>query len=171
MKVAIDDGRRYLDRSKRRYDAILIDAFFSDAIPFHLFTQEFMELARSRLNPGGVIVTNTIGSIAGETSQLFRSVYRTYRSVFPTVLIHPTILGTQDTDDTAVRNLILVATESPAPSKQFLVERWKQIEANSPGVPPLTRRIRQRDDREVPIADVPTLTDQYAPTDALLLIE
>jgi hypothetical protein len=32
----------------------LIDAFFADAIPFHLFTSEFLELARSRLNPGGV---------------------------------------------------------------------------------------------------------------------
>jgi spermidine synthase len=171
LKVAIDDGRRYLDRHDDRYDAILIDAFFSDAIPFHLFTQEFMELARSRLNPGGVIITNTIGSIAGDTSQLFRSVYRTYRSVFPTVLVHPTILGEQDTDDTALRNLILVATESPAPSKEFLLERWAEIERQSPGVPDLKRRIQQRDDREIPIQGVPTLTDQYAPTDALLLIE
>ncbi len=171
LEVAIDDGRRYLDRNKRRYDAILIDAFFSDAIPFHLFTQEFMALARSRLNPGGVIITNTIGSIAGDTSELFRSVYRTYRSVFPTVLVHPTILGTQDTDDTAVRNLILVATESPAPSKAFLNERWAQIAKDHPTVPDLRRRIQQRDDREIPTEGVPTLTDQYAPTDALLLIE
>jgi spermidine synthase len=171
LKVATDDGRRYLDRNDKRYDAILIDAFFSDAIPFHLFTQEFMELARSRLNPGGVIVTNTIGSIAGDTSELFRSVYRTYRSVFPTVLVHPTILGAQDNDDTSIRNLILVATESPAPSKAFLAERWAQIAKQYPTVPNLRRRIQQRDDREIPINGVPTLTDQYAPTDALLLIE
>jgi spermidine synthase len=171
MKVAIDDGRRYLDRSDKRWDAILIDAFFSDAIPFHLFTAEFMELARSRLSPGGVILTNTIGSIAGDRSKLFRSVYRTYRSVFPTVLVHPTIIGGEELDDTAVLNLILVATEQAAPSKAFLAERWRRIRADAPGAPDLSRRIAQRDDRAIPLDGVPTLTDQYAPTDALLLIE
>ena len=59
----------------------MIDAFYADAIPFHLFTAEFMEFVRSRLNPGGVVVTNTIGAITGEQSR-FRSVYRTHRTAF-----------------------------------------------------------------------------------------
>ena len=171
LRIAVDDGRRYLDRNERRWDAILIDAFFSDAIPFHLFTSEFLDLARSRLNPGGVILTNTIGSIAGDQSRLFRSVYRTYRSVFPTVLVHPTIVGADDEDDTTLRNLILVATEQAAPSKAFLAERWRQIKADAPQVPDLSERIADRYDRPISLDGVPTLTDQYAPTDALLLIE
>jgi spermidine synthase len=171
LQVAIDDGRRYLDRNERRWDAILIDAFYADAIPFHLFTAEFLELAKSRLNPGGVILTNTIGSLAGEQSRLFRSVYRTYRSVFPTVLVQPTIIGADDSDDTALRNLILVASEQAAPSKAFLAERWQQIKAESPTAPDLLPRIAQRHDRPIPLDGVPTLTDQYAPTDALLLVE
>jgi spermidine synthase len=170
LRVAVDDGRRYLNRNGRRWDAILIDAFFSDAIPFHLFTQEFLELARSRLAPGGVIVTNTIGAIAGEQSRLFRSIYRTYRSAFPTVLVHPTIIGTEG-DDTALRNLILVAGEQAAPTKAFLAEQWEQIRAEAPRAPDLRRRIDDRYDRPIPLEGVPTLTDQYAPTDALLLVE
>jgi spermidine synthase len=170
LQVAVEDGRRYLDDNEGRYDAILIDAFFADAIPFHLFTTEFMELAHSRLNPGGVIMTNAIGSIAGARSRLFRSVYRTYRAVFPTVLVHPVILG-GDEDDTAVRNLILVATEGAAPAKPFLVDRWNEIRSRYPLAPDLTQQIRDRHDRPIPIDGVPTLTDQYAPTDALLLIE
>jgi hypothetical protein len=164
------DGRRYLDRNEQRWDAILIDAFFADAIPFHLFTSEFLELARSRLNPGGVILTNTIGSIAGDQSRLFRSIYRTYRSVFPTVLVHPTVIGGDD-DDATLRNLILVATEQAAPSKAFLTDRWRQIMAEAPQAPDLTQRIADRYDRRISLDGVPTLTDQYAPTDALLLIE
>jgi spermidine synthase len=171
LRVAIDDGRRYLARDDRRWDAIIIDAFFADAIPFHLFTAEFLELARSRLNPGGVILTNTIGSLAGDQSRLFRSIYRTYRSVFPTVLVHPTIIGTGDEADTTLRNLILVASEQAAPSKAFLAERWQEIRTETPGTPDLSRRIAQRYDRPIPLEGVPTLTDQYAPTDALLLIE
>jgi spermidine synthase len=171
LQVAIDDGRRYLDRNEQRWDAILIDAFYADAIPFHLFTSEFLQLAKSRLNPGGVIITNTIGSLAGEQSRLFRSVYRTYRSVFSTVLVHPTIIGADDSDDTALRNLILVASEQAAPSKEFLAERWQQLKAGSPTAPDLLPRIAQRHDRPIPLEGVPTLTDQYAPTDALLLVE
>lgn len=169
LRITVDDGRRYLARNEQRWDAILIDAFFSDAIPFHLFTTEFMELARSRLNAGGVILTNTIGSIAGPQSRLFRSVYRTYRSVLPTVLVHPTFIGARD--DTALMNLILVATDGAAPSKAFLAERWRQVRAESPRAPDLLKRIADRDDRPVSLEGVPTLTDQYAPTDALLLIE
>ena len=170
LRVAIDDGRRYLDDHDERYDAILIDAFFADAIPFHIYTAEFMELARSRLNPGGVVMTNAIGSIAGERSRLFRSVYRTQRAIFPTVLVHPVILG-GDEDDTAVRNQILVATEGAAPAKEFLLERWADIGARYRLVPDLAQQIRQRHDRPIPLEGVPTLTDQYAPTDALLLLE
>lgn len=170
LQVAIDDGRRYLDRHDERWDAILIDAFFSDAIPFHLFTSEFLELARSRLNPGGVILTNTIGSIAGDRSRLFRSLYRTYRSVFPTVLVHPTIRS-GDEGDTTVRNLILVATEGAAPSKAFLAARWEQIRAQHPTAPDLRQRIFDRYDGPISLDGVPTLTDQYAPTDSLLLLE
>jgi spermidine synthase len=171
LKIAVDDGRRYLARNDKRWDAILIDAFFSDAIPFHLFTAEFLELAQSRLSPGGVILTNTIGSIAGERSRLFRSVYRTYRSVFPTVLVHPTIIGADSGDDTELRNLILVAGDQAAPSKAFLQEQWAKVKAQTPTAPDLRRQIAQRHDKPIPLDGVPTLTDQYAPTDALLLIE
>ncbi|HET7856712.1 MAG TPA: fused MFS/spermidine synthase, partial [Gaiellaceae bacterium] len=170
LPVDVDDGRRWLDKHDGKWDAILIDAFYADAIPFHLFTAEFMELVRSRLNPGGVVVTNTIGAIAGEQSRLFRSVYRTYRTVFPTVLVHPVVLP-GDEGDEGVRNLMLVATEQAAPEKAFLLERWRGIRARSPGVPDLTKAIRDRRDADVSIAGVPTLTDDYAPTDALLLIE
>ena len=44
----------------------MIDAFYADAIPFHLVTREFLELVRSRLDPGGVVVTNMIGAVTGE---------------------------------------------------------------------------------------------------------
>ena len=170
LRVAVDDGRRWLDDDDRRWDAIMIDAFYADAIPFHLFTAEFMELVRSRLNPGGVVITNTIGSITGEQSRLFRSVYRTYRTAFPTVLVHPVLLPGDEGDD-AVRNLMLVATEQAAPDKVFLAERWRQVRARSRGAPDLAKAIRDRRDADVAVTGVPTLTDDYAPTDALLLIE
>ena len=74
-----------------RWDTIIVDAFYSDSIPFHLATREFLELARARLAPGGMVVTNIIGAVRGPDSRLFRSMLRTYRAVFPTVSIHPVL--------------------------------------------------------------------------------
>jgi spermidine synthase len=173
LRVVTGDGRQHLAREERRWDVIVIDAFFADAIPFHLVTQEFLELARSRLAPGGVIVTNAIGAMEGDGSRLFRSIYRTYRTVFPTVLVHPARLP-EDRGDSSFRNLILIATEGAAPERNFLAERWEQVRAearqSAPAAPDLRQPILDRRDAPIPTDDVPTLTDDYAPTDALLLL-
>lgn len=169
LSVEVGDGRRFLATNERRWDVIVIDAFFADSIPAHLVTQEFMELLRTRLNPGGVVVTNAIGAISGTGSRLFRSIYKTYRAGFPTVLVHPTILSGDGGDD-QYRNLILVATEKAVPGRQQLAGRWDELRRERPGVPDLRKPILDRHDQEIPTADVPVLTDDYAPTDALLLL-
>jgi spermidine synthase len=169
LEVSVGDGRRFLADDEARWDAIVIDAFFADAIPFHLVTQEFLTLARSRLEPGGVVVTNAIGAIAGPGSRLFRSIYRTYRTAFPTVAVHPAILPGDEGDET-FRNLILVATEQAAPQRTFLAQRWEEIRAAAPTAPDLRQAILDRHDALIPTNDVPVLTDDYAPTDALLLL-
>ena len=94
---------------------------------------------------------------------------RTYRTVFPTVAIHP-VLETGNRELSTVRNLILVAGDGAAPSKEFLLERWAAIRRDSPGAPDLSGAIRDRYDKDVQTTDVPVLTDDYAPTDALLLL-
>jgi spermidine synthase len=169
LQVDTEDGRRWLARHDERWDAIVIDAFYADSIPFHLATVEFLELSRSRLSPGGVSVTNMIGAVQGDTSRLLRSMTRTYRSVFSTVELHPVFLE-GDRDPASLRNVILIATDSASPSTAFLSERWEQIRARSPRAPDLAQPIRDRWQREVELADVPLLTDDYAPTDALLLL-
>jgi spermidine synthase len=162
LPVAVADGRRYLVDNDARWDVIANDAFFDDGVPFHLTTREFLELVRARLAPGGVVVTNIIGSVTGPSSKLFRAVYRTYRSVFPTVLVHPVYGG-----DT-YGNQMLVATDGAAPTKAFLRARWQAMRAAHPSAPRLDAAIRGRHDSFVPTGDVPTLSDAYAPVDALI---
>jgi spermidine synthase len=164
LAVAVEDGRRYLAGNEKRWDMIAIDVFYEDGIPFHMTTREFLELARSRLEPGGVVVTNVIGALEGPGSKLFRSIYRTYRSVFPTVLVH-TVGG----GGPGIQNLILVAGDGAAPAKGFLERRWRGILGRTPAAADLASAIEGRYDGAIAIGDVPTLTDDYAPTDALLL--
>ena len=169
LEIDVGDGRQFLAREEKKWDVIAIDAFFADAIPFHLVTREFLELARTRLAPGGVIVTNAIGALEGPGSRLFRSIYKTYRGVFPTVLVHPVREG-DDRGDDAYRNLILVATDAAAPAPDRLEERWAALRRRVPAAPDLERAILDRHDEPLPTRDVPFLTDDYAPTDALLLL-
>ncbi|MBA3366019.1 MAG: fused MFS/spermidine synthase [Actinobacteria bacterium] len=170
LRVDVEDGRRYLADNARRWDVVAIDAFYADSVPFHLTTRQFLELVKARLAPGGVVVTNAIGAITGDGSKLFRSMYRTYRSTFPTVLVHPVKLAGESTSASEYRNLMMVATERPAPNSAFLAQRWHGIKERSRGAPDLSKPILDRYDRTIPVNDVPTLTDDYAPTDALLFL-
>jgi spermidine synthase len=169
LKVEVQDGRRFLATNDGPWDVIVVDAFYSDSIPFHLATREFLELVRSRLAPGGLVAANIIGAVTGSNSRLFRSMLRTYRAVFPTVNIHP-VLDDGGTDLGEIRNVIVIAGDGAAPSKEFLLERWRDVRRRSPGAPDLADAIRGRVDAPVSTADVPVLTDDYAPTDALLLL-
>jgi hypothetical protein len=87
---------------------------------------------------------------------------RTYRSVFPTVLVHPVGSGSPD----SVQNLIVVAGDFAAPSKRTLLERWRAQRPRT--APPLEQAIRDRYDKTIVTDGVPLLTDDYAPTDALI---
>ncbi|MGE5689597.1 MAG: fused MFS/spermidine synthase [Pseudomonadota bacterium] len=169
LRVEVEDGRRYLTRTDGRYDVIVLDAYFSDSIPFHLTTREFVELVHRHLAPGGVVLANVIGSVEGPGSKLLRSFVRTYRTAFPTVAVHPVIEPRDGRSLTELRNIILVATDGALPSESFLLERWRKLAP--PGAPDLEAPIRDRYDKPLRTADVPTLTDDYAPTDSLLLVD
>ena len=62
---------------------------------------------------------------------------------------------------------MMVATDGAAPSKAFLRARWQACARHSVGAA-TGRAIKARHDSFVPTGDVPTLTDAYAPVDALI---
>jgi spermidine synthase len=52
------DGRRYLATTDKKYDLIVLDAFGSSYIPFHLVSDEAFALIHERLVPGGILAMN-----------------------------------------------------------------------------------------------------------------
>ncbi len=54
----IADGAQFLARHRRRYDAIVLDAFDDDKIPRTFWREAFFRLAKRRLRPGGVFLVN-----------------------------------------------------------------------------------------------------------------
>lgn len=76
--VVLGDGRLQVAKAPEHgYDAIVLDAFGSDAIPVHLLTREAIQLYLSRLKPDGYIMFNISNKyvdlapiLAGEASAL-----------------------------------------------------------------------------------------------------
>ena len=56
----VGDGRAFLEQSKARFDAIVVDAFCRNKLPQPLCSSEFFRIARRRLKPQGQILFNAI---------------------------------------------------------------------------------------------------------------
>lgn len=57
----VDDARRYVSHSERRYDALVVDVYSSHtAIPSHLVSAEFWRDTRRVLKPDGILLANLI---------------------------------------------------------------------------------------------------------------
>lgn len=169
LKVYVEDGRVFLNRSKDKYDIIIMDAYFAEAIPFHLTTKEFMEIAKKHLQPGGVIICNVIGSVSGVRSRYPRSQYKTLKRVFGTVYFFPVPYEYEKPDNydrEISRNIILVATDGKKMSKTQIVEGAKKLQKGI--IPYLTSIASALITSEITITDVPLLLDDYAPVDDLI---
>ena len=147
-----DDGRHYLMANEKRYDAIVLDAFGSSSIPFHLVTREAFELVASRLAPEGVLAINV--ESVGWDDVLVRSLAATLGEVFPEVLALP-IAEPPD----QLGNLVLLAARRPL-----------ELEREVPPTPDRFSRIYDMnhawDNRFEPdVTGVPVLTDDLNPVD------
>jgi spermidine synthase len=82
VKVHIDDGRHYLLTTKEQFDAITadpLDPWVKGAA--NLYTEEFLEVAKQHLNPGGVV---TMYMQLFETNmEAVKSSVATFFEVFP----------------------------------------------------------------------------------------
>jgi spermidine synthase len=85
LDIIESDGRDFIEKTDKKWDLVLLDAFGEDFIPFHLTTVEFLREVKSRLEPDGVVVSNVWRS----DKRLFRSMIKTYLGVFDRVFVFP----------------------------------------------------------------------------------
>jgi len=116
-RAIIQDGRAYLAGMTDPVDFVVLDAYNSDTIPFHLITREFFELLRSRLTADGVLAINYIGRPGADF--VTDSLFRTLADVFGP----DRLLAYRTTDDeTAVQVIIVFAFRKP----MELLPLWRQ---------------------------------------------
>lgn len=150
LAIYHQDGRVYLNETKKKYDAIFGDAFSSKySLPYQLTTREAVQKKYAILNSQGVVILNIISAVEGEKGEFLRAEYATYKSVFPQVYL---FLVNEQNNGKPVQNIILVALKSE-----------KKPDFNSAD-PTMSWYLKHLWNGDLP-TDVPILTDDYAPVD------
>jgi spermidine synthase len=150
--VEIADGRRFLARSQKLWDWIVLDAYVRKSqIPPHLTTVEFFTLVRSRLTPDGVFAANLSGS-----PEFVRHVSMTITAVFPNSTFWP--VGSKG-------NVVCVASlrAAPLPLDIVATPAVDILRKNEVDLADLAKAPHQILDLDA----TAVLTDDFAPTEFL----
>lgn len=155
LRVAIQDGRDYLKRQTVQYDIAIIDADSGNGyMPYHLVTQEFFELCKTRLSSHGVLVVNLFHQ---ETFNV--AILKTLQQVFPEVYVCPL----------ERINRVAIATLSTALNQKEIFLRAEIIQDFHNFSFPLIKRALQLQtldewSKSVPFFEkIPILTDRAIP--------
>jgi len=103
LSTIVEDGRRFLHDSEKKYDMIFSDAF-NFSVPSHLVTLEFFELVKSRLNFEGVYIMNVVGSINDTSPSFAISEMKTFKQVFN----NSYFFAVKSLENPRIQNIILV---------------------------------------------------------------
>jgi len=82
LRVHVADGRAFIEKCKKPYDIIFLDAYGADNIPYALATREFLQAVRKAVTAKGVVVSNVWSRFS---NRLYDSMVRTYIDVFDEV--------------------------------------------------------------------------------------
>ncbi|MDG5761013.1 fused MFS/spermidine synthase [Natronococcus sp. A-GB1] len=158
MTSHAEDGRQFLQSNDEEYDVIVLDAYKQDQVPFHMTTEEFMELAADRLSDDGVLLANVVSAPSGSASEFYRAEHATMAEAFPEVYSFRT------SDEDSVQNIQLVATKDDEELSQDDLEA--RNDERDLGVDLSGEVNHYMADPETD--DVPVLRDDRAPVDSLL---
>lgn len=167
LMIYNDDARNFLSKTEKTYDLIILDAFSKNYVPFHLMTLEYFQLLDKKLTSDGVIISNNIGSMTGDRSDIIRAVYKTISQVFPSVYVFPT-----EHNSGTLQNIMLAAMKTP--TIEYSKNELRQLASNndnnhnSSTVLDGLNYLEHLYEAELKTSEVPLLTDQFAPVEILI---
>lgn len=161
LRNFVQDGRRFLQDSRNRYDLIFGDVYYSYfSVPQQFTTQEFFTLARDRLAEGGVFIANMIGDLSRRDPSLILAEIKTFKTVFPNSYFFA-VESPERVD--LVQNITLVGYRSAN-----VLDLEAPPVSNHPDQ--LIRFLRYRNldiERRFELSPYPVLTDDYSPVEYL----
>ena len=164
QRVHRGDGREFLTRTRRRFDLILLDAYYADNVPFHLVTREFFAAAQGKLTSEGVLAANLIGSLRGCDSTMIRAAIKTLKTVFPQLYTFPTF-GNRGYVLGEIQNVVVLASNSPDRVSAKEMERRARRLDRDLFPKPVSKIRKSCYNGPLEQDDVEVLTDDDAPAD------
>jgi spermidine synthase len=112
VRLEFGDGRSFVEKCRDRFDAIVIDVTnpMAGGPSIRLFTAEFYEAVRERLNAGGVVVLQS-DAVTLHGLESAATIHHTVRSVWPRVFTYAVFLPAYTTD----WSFTLAGSELPSP--------------------------------------------------------
>ncbi len=155
IRVVHDDARIVLKREpSERYDVIVADAFHDISIPYHLVTQEYAGLVKSRLAPDGIYLLNVLDAFPDP--RLVKSMMKTLAASFQQVHVWMDMVP-----PTAERlTFVISASDAREPPESLVARRGlghRWLRATEPMMKTGT-----------PFDQLPLLTDDYVPVERLV---
>ena len=108
INLITDDGRLFLDKTDKKYDCILNDAFSGQVPARTLTTKEAVTSIKNSLSDNGIYATNIIGNIDKRYNNFLRSEIKTISSVFAYYWLIDT-----DPSKQGKKNWIVIASDYP----------------------------------------------------------
>ncbi len=107
VKIVHADARTFLLTTDENYDLILADTYHGMNIPPHLATEEFFELAQSRLNEGGILAINVASGESEMLTVLENTLANTFAKVaeFPIPDSYNTMVLARDEGEFTMKNV------------------------------------------------------------------
>ena len=83
-RLVHDDARAYLENSAQQYDVMIMDLVdpLEGGPAYLLYTREYYDIARDRLKPGGILVTQSGPAGYLSLRECFTAIYKTLDSIF-----------------------------------------------------------------------------------------
>ena len=83
-EVVFDDARGFLQSTDQTFDVMIMDLVdpLEGGPAYLLYTEEYYEIARARLNPGGILVTQSGPAGFLSLRECFTPIYKTLESIF-----------------------------------------------------------------------------------------
>ncbi len=155
FEVIHGDARAALYRQPdSSFDVIVTDAFHDIAIPYHLVTHEYIQLAKRKLRDGGLFTTNVVDAFPDP--KMVKSLMKTLRQEFAFVDIWLDRIPDQPERMTYVISASERQIDSDLlESQQGFRRRWLRINE------PLLRS-------GTPLAELPVFSDDFVPVERMI---
>jgi len=156
MNILHGDARNILHRlENEKFDVVVTDAFHDIAIPYHLVTREYVQLVKSRMNPGGLFTTNVVDVYPDP--RMVKSMIKTLRTEFK----HVEVWLYQLPDKPQRMTYVLAASDRQTMGAEFFVSsrglrrNWYRVTV------PLLAAGTSLD-------ELPVFTDDYVPVERMI---